>query len=475
MAEVGDMDIVRTNIFSITVYKAVATLLLVFLGLFLPCAVLAAEKITECTIDGTVYKKIFEVHETSDGHVGILYRVGGITVDRSQLSREFLESWGLGEPSAHKPATAVADTSNADWLRARDAEELDAVVRAGMIRKVGKTLYDVRKALPGWETISGARVISISKAGAILEVPDRPENERIVVIANLPMVQDQNQPVSALVKLIGFEKRKFKQLGEITVACYDYGEVCVKEQVPIEILTTGVVEGATEAWTRGRTHRVVDTDEHEASRTGSGFFVSPDGYLLTSYHVVARAAKVQVRQHGQILDAEVAQVDRTNDLALLRVTGTEFKWLPLASQAKAGLGENVFTIGYPNPRVQGMEPKYTEGTISGLDGYQDDPREYQISLAIQPGNSGGPVCNASGEVVGIVRSTLNANFALASSGSIPQNVNYAVKSSYALQLLQSAASGRDFSGGGLSDANQAREAVLTHAQEAVAMVMVFDQ
>ncbi|HEY3855768.1 MAG TPA: serine protease [Verrucomicrobiae bacterium] len=470
------MHTVRANIFSPAIYKAAIALLLIFLGQSLPCAVFAAEeKITECTIDGTVYKRIFEVHEASDGRIGILYRVGGITVDRSQLSHEFLESWGFSEPSAPKPATAVADTSTADWLRARDADELDAAVRAGLIRKIGKTIYDVRKSQPGWETITGARVIAISKAGAVLELPDRPENEKIIVVANLPMVQDQNQPVTALVKLIGFEKRKVKELGEITVACYDYGQICVKEQVPIEILSTGVIEGATEAWTRGRTQRAAGTDDHEASRTGSGFFVSPDGYLLTSYHVVARAAKVQVRQHGQILDAEVAQVDRTNDLALLRVTGTEFKWLPLASQAKAGLGENVFTIGYPNPHVQGMEPKYTEGTISGLDGFQDDPREYQISLAIQPGNSGGPVCNAGGEVVGIVRSTLNAKFALASSGSIPQNVNYAVKSSYALQLLQTATSGRDFSNTGFSDPSQTREAVLAHAQESVAMVMVFDQ
>jgi hypothetical protein len=434
----------------------------------------AADKIAECTVDGTVYKRIFDVHETSDGRIAISYRVGGLTVDRSKLSQEFLDSWGLGTASVTKSASTDAPDSNADWLRARAAEELDAAIGAGMIRRVGKTIYDVRKMPPGWETISGAKVLSISQFGAVLEVPDRPENHRIVIVANLPMIQDQNQPVSAVAKLTGFEKRTLKGRGEVAVACYDYGKVCEKGEVPIAILNTGIIEGPSEAWSRGRQPRSVSTDNHDASRSGSGFFVSPDGYLLTSFHVVTGAAKIVVRHAGQNLAAEVTQVDRTNDLALLKVAGNDFKWLPLAAQTRSGLGESVFTIGYPNPSLQGREPKYSEGTISGMDGFQDDPREYQISVPVQPGNSGGPICNGSGEVVGIVRSALNPGFAMISSGSIPQNVNYAVKSSYALQLLQSANLGRDFSLGSPFGDGQSQEIIRQQAQEAVAMVLVFE-
>jgi S1-C subfamily serine protease len=450
--------------------------LLLFL-LATPNVAPAADKIAECTVDGTVYKRIFEVHETADGRIGIMYRVGGITVDRSKLSQEFLDSWGVGTASVSKAASAAsapAGNSNADWVRARQAEELDAAIRAGMIRRVGNTIYDVRKMPAGWESIARAKVLSISQKGAVLEVPDRPENSRLVVVANLPMIQDQNQTVSALVKLIGFEKRTLKKIGEVTVAVYDYGEVCDKDEVPVEILSAGVIEGSSEAWSRGRTHRAASADNHDASRSGSGFFISPDGYLLTSYHVVADATKVVVRHAGQNLAATVTQVDRTNDLALLKVAGNDFKWLPLAAQAKVGLGESVFTIGYPNPSLQGKEPKYSEGTISGLDGFQDDPREYQISLAVQPGNSGGPVCNASGEVVGVVRSSLNAGFALVSSGSLPQSVNYAVKSSYALQLMQSANLGRDFSMGNPFGDGRSREIIRERAQDSVAMVLVFE-
>jgi S1-C subfamily serine protease len=87
--------------------------------------------------------------------------------------------------------------------------------------------------------------------------------------------------------------------------------------------------------------------------------------------------------------------------------------------------------------MQGVEPKFTDGKISSLAGMQDDPSEYQISVPVQPGNSGGPLCDARGEVVGIVVARLNDMAMLETSGVVPQNVNYAVKSRLAARLLQS--------------------------------------
>jgi len=84
-----------------------------------------------------------------------------------------------------------------------------------------------------------------------------------------------------------------------------------------------------------------------------------------------------------------------------------------------------------------MEPKLTEGKISSLSGGQDDPRYFQISVAVQPGNSGGALVNSKGNVVGVVAAKLSVRAALETSGSLPENVNYAVKSSYALSLLES--------------------------------------
>lgn len=99
------------------------------------------------------------------------------------------------------------------------------------------------------------------------------------------------------------------------------------------------------------------------------------------------------------------------------------------------LGRDVFTLGFPNVDLQGFSPKLTKGVVSGLNGIQDDPSCFQISAAIQPGNSGGPLINNDGCVVGMINSKLNDLATAKLTGSLPQNVNYAVKSAYILPLL----------------------------------------
>lgn len=101
------------------------------------------------------------------------------------------------------------------------------------------------------------------------------------------------------------------------------------------------------------------------------------------------------------------------------------------------MGESVFTIGYPTPVLQGASPKFTRGDISSLTGFQDDPRIYQISVPVQPGNSGGPLVDMQGNVKGIVLAVLDAKTAFRITGAIPQNVNYAIKGFYAQALVDS--------------------------------------
>src|SRR5262249_52600196 len=101
------------------------------------------------------------------------------------------------------------------------------------------------------------------------------------------------------------------------------------------------------------------------------------------------------------------------------------------------LGDRAFTVGFPNTEVQGISPKVTEGIISGLSGARDDARYFQVSVPVQPGNSGGALVDVSGNVIGIITARLSELAALKSSGALPQNVNYALKSSYALALLES--------------------------------------
>ena len=87
------------------------------------------------------------------------------------------------------------------------------------------------------------------------------------------------------------------------------------------------------------------------------------------------------------------------------------------------------------PDLQGFSPKMTKGVISSLKGMHDDDKEYQIDAAIQPGNSGGPVVNNNGEVVGVVVARLRDQYVAETKGILPQNVNYAVKKKHVLDFL----------------------------------------
>ncbi len=161
-------------------------------------------------------------------------------------------------------------------------------------------------------------------------------------------------------------------------------------------------------------------DNTRLKATGTGFFVTEDGYILTNFHVVENANSVKVKHGGQLYDAEVVRKDLGADLAVIKIKG-KFKPLVLADSRSVKLGQKVFTLGFPKINLQGEEPKFTEGSVSGLYGMQDDAARFQISVPVQPGNSGGPLVNSAGEVVGIIVAKLRGG----------ENVNYAVKSSRA--------------------------------------------
>ena len=169
--------------------------------------------------------------------------------------------------------------------------------------------------------------------------------------------------------------------------------------------------------------------------TGTGFFVTDDGYFVTYAHRVDDLSRVRVLTSAGILTAWVVHRDTVNDLALMKVTGS-FKSLPVISSSRLRQGGKVFTLGHPNPDAQGLEPVQTSGDISRLVGVGDDPRTLQISAAIQPGNSGGPLVNEHGNVVGVVVARVDALKLLAPKATLPQGVNYAIRSTRLLLLLE---------------------------------------
>jgi hypothetical protein len=179
-----------------------------------------------------------------------------------------------------------------------------------------------------------------------------------------------------------------------------------------------------------------DIVDSRPAATGTGFFITEDGFLICSAHVVEDAAELRLVASGALLTARVVRVDATNDLALLKADG-RFSALPLVASRSVRLGATVATVGFPNPLLQGFAPKLAKGEIAALSGAQDDPTCFQISVPLQPGNSGGALLDEHGNVVGVVSAKLSVTAALTTSGALPENVNYAVKSSLVLGLLQS--------------------------------------
>lgn len=174
------------------------------------------------------------------------------------------------------------------------------------------------------------------------------------------------------------------------------------------------------------------------SGNGSGFFVSEDGYIATNYHVIEDATAIEATfQRDGVSESHAATVvlsDKQNDLAILKIDDSFTKMKPLPynfSTSVKETGSEVFTLGYPIADVMGTEVKYTDGKISSKTGIQGDVTVYQITAPIQPGNSGGPLFDANGSIVGITSSALNKDYFQS------ENVNYAVKSIYLQSLIDS--------------------------------------
>ncbi len=173
--------------------------------------------------------------------------------------------------------------------------------------------------------------------------------------------------------------------------------------------------------------------------TGTGFFVTNDGYMVTNFHVIDGATTITVVSplEKKELKATVVQSDPANDIAILKVEA-QTVGIPLATSFSSAKGEEVLTLGFPLVALQGQEQKATFGRINALSGIQNDIRFVQIDVPIQPGNSGGPLLNTRGEVIGVVTATLSQIVTLRASGSLPQNVNYAVKIDYITPALNAA-------------------------------------
>lgn len=178
-----------------------------------------------------------------------------------------------------------------------------------------------------------------------------------------------------------------------------------------------------------------------ANSSGTGFFISTDGLLVTNFHVIEGATEIRVKMpNGEFRPASSITIDRANDLAILQVQDIKHQaHLILRHSAAMARGADVFTVGFPLVSIQGAEPKVTNGIVSSLTGFADEPTMFQVSVPLQAGNSGGPLVAMDGSVVGVVSAKLDAIKVQRATGDIPQNVSYAIKSAYLLEMLSARA------------------------------------
>lgn len=166
----------------------------------------------------------------------------------------------------------------------------------------------------------------------------------------------------------------------------------------------------------------------ENTYSGTGFAITNNGYVVTNYHVTNGADSIYIEtSDGDFYKASLISFDETNDIALLKVDSKKFKFskqeqLPFTlASTKSDIGESVYTIGYPQDEIV-----YKEGYISSKNGYEGNTKQYQLEMTLEPGQSGSPIINSNGEVIGIISGK--------SSNIVGKS--YAISSDVLLKLLK---------------------------------------
>ncbi|MDI9357362.1 MAG: trypsin-like peptidase domain-containing protein [Phycisphaerales bacterium] len=173
----------------------------------------------------------------------------------------------------------------------------------------------------------------------------------------------------------------------------------------------------------------------EGGGSATGYAITSSGYIVTNYHVTKGATSIQVRgingDFSKNYTAKVVIEDKNNDLAIIKIDDPSFTTLGtvpyIIASRVSDVGSSVFCLGYPLRATMGDEVKITNGIVSAKTGFQGDVTSYQITTPIQPGNSGGPLFDDNGNIIG----TVNAHHASA------ENVSYAIKTSYLINLINS--------------------------------------
>jgi S1-C subfamily serine protease len=196
---------------------------------------------------------------------------------------------------------------------------------------------------------------------------------------------------------------------------------------------TGKPAATASAAPAAKTAKLVDVN-------GTGFLINTSGYILTNNHVVSDCVG---DIHGNLanenaMKLRIVSADETNDLALLQAP-KRFIASAVMRETAVHSGDSIIAIGYPFHGLLTSDFTVTTGIISSLSGILNDTRFLQISAPVQPGNSGGPLLDTSGNVVGVVAAKINAIKFAKATGDIPENINFAIKTGAMRDFLDNSA------------------------------------
>jgi S1-C subfamily serine protease len=170
--------------------------------------------------------------------------------------------------------------------------------------------------------------------------------------------------------------------------------------------------------------------------SGTGFFINKSGHIITNNHVIDQCNLVNAYYKGEMKKLKILAIDRKNDLAILK---GDFKSNDSFAISKEDgiLLEEIYVAGYPFGKSVSGSIKVTKGVISSLSGIGNNYSNIQIDASLQPGNSGGPIINKKGNIVGVAQSKLDYKIILDVYDTIPENTNFGIKSSTLNQFLNS--------------------------------------
>lgn len=441
----------------------------VWLSLFCPWILLLPSANAEV---GKKYERLLEYHDVvirkiDPSGIRIMHREGVASIPVESLPPEIVAELGLNPEEADSYRQDSAAAAQDAARRQEEARYLkdnlmtiqgrilqvrqdgvlvrNVTVFTGKSREV-KIPYTVRSGGP--TGLHPDREYTLHERFKIEHVPETMEMDVVWVACDSSPYVDK---MRFAMKAYAFAKYDFKDTEGVTHTVPSFTTRAEDIFEPAEIAGKNGKQGQSEA--KGRS-------------TGTGFFISSSGYMLTNYHVAGGRAKIEVIIDGESVPAKFIRGSADNDVALIKVERKISNWLALGSDAEVGLAKRVFTVGFPQTYVQGVSAKFTEGSVSALTGFYDDPRLFQISVPVQPGNSGGPLVDSSGAVVGIICSRLVDG--LTEQGlAINQNVNYAVKARHAKELLEDLP--QEPASGGPA---RTRESLVKSVADAVALILV---